>query len=129
MQPKWWEIVIFVAIVGSVAGGVFYGRSQALAIYGDDVAQGEWDTWREDATQMSEGIGPVKRRAPKSLQPPALVLMSQYFGVCLVGSVLLSSVLTITILAFVRGVMSSPTMVDRSRDQSPAATARQPRLP
>lgn len=124
MQPKLWEIAIFVVIVGSVVGGLFYGRSQAIAIYGDTTAQGEWDNWRQDATAMAEGEGPVYRRAPKSPAPPALVLMQQYFGVCLTGSVLLSAILTITTLAFVRGVMTSKPLVDRSSEQSPSATSR-----
>jgi hypothetical protein len=108
-------LLAYLAILAIVIGGVFYGRAQALAIYGSQEAQTEWDAWREDAKKMTTGPGPVKRRAPKSIQPPALVLMRDYFNICLAGAVLLTSVLFGTFMVLIRGAFAPATKIGASR--------------
>ena len=49
--------------------------------------------------------GPVRRRVPKSTEPPALVLMRDYFGVSLIGAVLFTTVLYWVIAWFVMGIL------------------------
>jgi len=56
---------------------------------------------------MAEQPSVVKRRAPKSAQPPALVLMRDYFAVCLGGALVLSTVLFATFMMLVRGAFGS----------------------
>ena len=65
----------------------------------------EWDAWRTDAQKMAEESTTVKRRPPKSAEPPALVLMRDYFPACLALAVLLSSVLFGTIMLLARGAL------------------------
>jgi hypothetical protein len=102
-RPILW-LAAYAALIAAVIAGAFYGRQQAIAIYGTPQAQAEWDTWREDAKkQLAEDTGPVKRRFPKSAQPPALVLMRDHFAICLGLALLLSSVLFATFVFFVRG--------------------------
>jgi hypothetical protein len=101
-------LLAYLAVISLIVGGLFYGRSQALAVYGSQQAQTDWDTWRADATKMAEQPGPVKRRAPKSVEPPALVLMRNHFASCLGLAVLLSSVLFGTFMIFIRGALSAP---------------------
>ncbi|HEX5102891.1 MAG TPA: hypothetical protein VFV87_03720 [Pirellulaceae bacterium] len=101
----WFWLVAYVALVAAVAGLMFRARGSMLAIYGTDAAQAEWDAWREDAREMASGSGPVKRREPKSAEPPALVLMRDYFAACLGLAVLLSSVLFGTFMVFLRGAL------------------------
>ncbi len=108
------DIALLVLLLAAVTGGLIFGRQQAIAVYGDRAAQSEWDAWREDAKELSKGPGPVIRRTPKSAAPPALVLMRNYFVVCLALSLLLSSVLFITTLAFLRGAFNTAPFVDRS---------------
>ena len=109
------DLILFVTMLASVIGGLIFARQQAIAVYGDQAAQTEWDAWRTDAKKLSQqGPGPVIRREPKSARPPALVLMQDYFGVCLALSLLLSSVLFVTMLGFFRGALSSAPFVDRS---------------
>jgi hypothetical protein len=108
-------LALWIALVAAVVGGLFYARSRVMAAYGTDQAQAEWETWREDAKSQAEGKGPVKRRVPKSAEPPALVLMRDYFAVCVVIAVALSSILLGTLIFLVRGALSTPTtFVDRS---------------
>ncbi|HUE70647.1 MAG TPA: hypothetical protein VMP01_07135 [Pirellulaceae bacterium] len=108
-------LALYIALLAAVVAGLFEGRRRALAAYGTDEAQSQWDTWREDAKSQAKGKGPVARRVPKSAEPPALVLMRDYFAVCTVIAVALSSVLFGTLAFFIRGALStSTTFVDRS---------------
>jgi hypothetical protein len=96
----------YLAVVAAVIGAMLKVRSDVSAVYGTQSAQTEWDDWRADAKQMAQGSGPVKRREPKSAEPPALVLMRDHFAVCLGGSLLLTSVLFGTFMIFIRGAFS-----------------------
>jgi hypothetical protein len=106
----------YLVLVALVTFGLFYGRQQAFAIYGSEAAQAEWDVWRDDAKKLADESGPVKRRIPKSIEPPALVLMRDHFVVCLAGSLLLTSVLFGTFMILVRGAFASGgQVIDPSR--------------
>jgi len=98
-------LAAYVAMIAGVVGGMLHLRAEAMAVYGTAEAQAEWDAWREDATKMAEQPSVVKRRAPKSAQPPALVLMRDHFAVCLSLAIVLSTVLFGTFMMFVRGAM------------------------
>jgi hypothetical protein len=102
-------IIAYLLTLTLVAGGAIYGRQRALEIYGSAAAQGEWDQWRADAKKMAEQPSAVKRRVPKSAEPPALVLMRDYFAVCLAGALILSTILFGTFMVFVRGVLQTPS--------------------
>ena len=104
----------YLAMLGLVGGGTAYFRAQTLAVYGTGAAQTDWNEWREDASKRAKGAGPVKQRVPKSVEPPALVLMRDYFAVCLGLALLLSSVLFATFMFFLRGVLNTRPFVDRS---------------
>ena len=107
--------VVYSALMAAVAGGLVYARNRVIAAYGTDQARAEWNTWREDAKSQAEGKGPVTRRVPTNAEPPALVLMRDYFAVCMVIAVALSSILFGTFVFLVRGALNTPTtFVDRS---------------
>jgi len=108
-------LLAYLILLALVIGGLVYGRQQALAVYGSQQAQNDWDQWRGDAKKMAQQPGPVKRREPKSAEPPALVLMRDHFAACLGLAVVLSSVLFGTFMFFLRGAMTPQTpFVDRS---------------
>jgi hypothetical protein len=100
-------LLAYVTAMALVAGGLAYGRTQLLATYGTAEAKTEWEAWRAEAQKMAQGAGPVKRRVPGSLEPPALVLMRDHFAVCLGFALLLSTVLFGTFMYFVRGAMAT----------------------
>ena len=108
------DLLAYIAVVAAVVAAMAFARSQALRNYATDEAQGQWEKWRQKAKEQEQGEGPVARRTPKSAEPPALVLMRDYFAVCLVIAVTLSSVLFVTFLALVRGALTTPAFVDRS---------------
>jgi UPF0716 family protein affecting phage T7 exclusion len=111
-----WSLALFgwlaayLAVIALVIAGVSYMRIVAFAVYGTAQAQTEWDTWREDVKELEKQPYPVKRRMPKSAEPPALVLMRDYFGVCLTIAIVLSSILFGTFMVLVRGAMNGNSM-------------------
>jgi hypothetical protein len=100
-------LAAYAVVLAFVVGSVSYMRNVAIAVYGTPQAQTEWDTWREDVKELEKLPYPVKRRTPKSVEPPALVLMRDYFGICLAIAVVLSSVLFGTFMLLARGAANS----------------------
>lgn len=99
-------LLAYLTVMAAISAGLAYGRWQALATYGTPEAKTQWEDWRKDAAKMAQGPGPVKRRAPKSPEPPALVLMRDHFAACLVLALLLSTVLFGTFMFFLRGALA-----------------------
>jgi hypothetical protein len=75
-----------------VVGGMFVVRDRTLATMSTPEAQAEWDAWRESEVNQRDDLS-VKRRPPKSAEPPALVLMRDYFPVLLGAAVVFGSLL------------------------------------
>ena len=99
--------VSYALLLTAVLGGSFTARAWARSVYGSREAQAQWQKWRAGAAKLSSE-GPVQRRVPKSDQPPALVLATTYFGICLAIVLVLTTVLFATAAFFVHGVWQSP---------------------
>ena len=98
---------LYVLLLTIVVAGSFYARSWAISVYAGPEAQSQWDEWRVGVAKLSSE-GSVKRRVPKSDQPPALILATTYFGICLTIALVLTTVLFATAAYFVHGVLRSP---------------------
>src|SRR5262245_36654228 len=103
----WAWLVGYVVLLSAILWSLYYVRWWALAEMAKPDSVGQWQTWREDERQQAEHPGPVQRRVPKSVEPPALVLMRDYFGISLAGAVLFSSLLYWIIAWLVTGAFSS----------------------
>jgi hypothetical protein len=88
----WW-IAGYVVLVGVVVGTMFWLRQSEVADLSSPRAISDWQVWREDVREQQVNRGPVERRVPKSDEPPALVLMRDYFTVLMFGAILFSSLL------------------------------------
>ena len=81
-------------------------RRWALTELASPDAQQQWETWRED---VREGQDPqsdtVERRVPGSSEPPALVLMRDYYWTCLIAAVGLSTLLYAVLAWFFFGAV------------------------
>ena len=113
--------VFYVLLLAGVVGGSLFARSWAISTYGTPQAQAQWEKWKAGATKLSTE-GPVKRRVPKSDKPPALVLATTYFGVCLTIVLVLTSVLFATAAYFVQGVLRSPGGIRKESKQKTHAS-------
>ena|GEM_PF-946049 len=116
-------LVAYFALLAAAAGGIVRGRSWAIATYDTSEATEQWQEWKSAATEMSKSPETVKRKPPKSDLPPAVVLMKDYFGICLVGGVGLTAVLLAAIMLMLRGALAnSQPFVDRSSPEPKSAT-------
>jgi hypothetical protein len=97
-------IPLYFLLLALVVGGMVYARSRTLDLYGTPAAQHEWREWVED-TREQQGKGPVRRRTPQASRPPALILMKDYFAVCLAGASLLSTALYWTFALMLQGAL------------------------
>ena len=77
-------------------------RESALTRFSTDAATKNWEDWRAAADELGRQ-GSVEREAPKSVEPPALVLMRDHYPACLGISLLLSSCLYAWFMFCVRG--------------------------
>ncbi len=87
-----------------IAVSMFYTRQQVVRVHQSPLAQQQWDEWRRAMSDQQAQPGPVLRRPVRSAEPPALVLMRDYFGVCLAMTLVLSGVLIAVLLMFLRGI-------------------------
>ena len=76
-------------------------RQSIVANLSTPAAQAQWQRWKDEETvRQGDPRAPVKRRTPKSSEPPTLVLMRDSFPAIIVA---MSVVAT---LCFAFGVMS-----------------------
>lgn len=87
-----------------IVGGMFMARQETLTAMSTPEAQAEWDAWRESEVNQREDL-PVKRRPPKSPEPPALVLMRDHFPVLLGAAVVFGSLLYAALVFAVSGAL------------------------
>jgi hypothetical protein len=99
-------LACYVLLIAAVIWWLVSARQWALAELATPQSIGKWQAWREDVRQQQKDPGPVRRRVPKSAEPPALVLMRDYFGVSLAGAILFSTVLYWIIAWFVNGIVA-----------------------
>lgn len=116
--PRRIALVLYAVLMVAVFLGLRQARDWSASTYGVDAARSDWQEFRDDVARDAPQA-PVQRRVPRSAEPPALVLMRDYFTECLVISLVLTSALYGTIAFFVLGVLSGPpTLADESTDRS-----------
>ncbi len=91
--------------MAAIVWSLLTARDWALAELATPRSLEQWEQWREDVRVQQTEPGPVRRRVPKSTEPPALVLMRDYFGVSLIGAILFTTVLYWVIAWFVVGML------------------------
>jgi hypothetical protein len=68
--------------------------------------QAEWDTFRGDMRRQSGRDGPVQRKVPRSVEPPARVWLRDYFPLAVAAWTLFSGVLGGVFCLFVVGTLT-----------------------
>ena len=102
-MPRAIWIACYLFCMWLVVIGMIRARRAAVDGYGTESAQTAWDSWRSFAETETNTEGPVQRRSPKSDEPPALVLMRDYFYACTAFALLMSSILFGTMALMIRG--------------------------
>jgi hypothetical protein len=96
---------VYALLTLAVGWSLLLARNWALAELATPSSMEQWQEWRDDVRVQQAEPGPVQRRVPKSNEPPALVLMRDYFGVSIIGAVLFTSVLYWVIAWFIMGML------------------------
>ena len=86
-----------------------FGRSNPVAELSSPESISDWQDWRADVQEQKAHPGPVERRVPKRrLEPPALVLLRDFFAVLMFGALLFQLDAVSWIMAwFAIGIMTS----------------------
>ncbi len=96
-----------------MAGLVYWlaaARGWALTELTTPQAQSEWQRWKRDATEHTVvGDGPIERRAPKSDEPPALVILRDSFPGVILTCLALGSFVFCFLMVVIRGAFRSAT--------------------
>jgi hypothetical protein len=104
----WLALTLYLLLMAGLTLGIFRARSWASSVYWNEQAQSQWDEYRDDVAEQSERRAPVQRRIPRSVEPPALVLLRDHFGTCLTISLVLTSALYACFMFFLGGVILGP---------------------
>jgi hypothetical protein len=102
--------LLYIALVVVIVWQVSELRTSMLAQLSTPEAQADWEKWRADTTKP----GPVARREPKSTEPPALVLLRDYYSVCLGTALFFSSLLFLVTMLLVRGAFGKSVTGEKS---------------
>jgi len=123
-------LAAYIAFAAAIAGGMFYARSAVMAEYDTPEAKAEWEKWREKAQLDSKkwrkehGLpddpkATIDRRPPPSEEPPALVMMRDYFGTCLFAALFFGSLLFAMLCFAIRGAFSGDEAVAEGATSQP----------
>jgi hypothetical protein len=112
-KHRWlpWWIAGYTALIAAVVGSMLWARQSVLEGLATPESISDWQTWRSDVKQTQTNTGQAERRVPKSDQPPALVLMRDYFGVLMTGAILFTSMLYWVIAWFITGIVKGKTNI------------------
>ena len=94
----------YLLLLSGVALGLWYGRQWSARTLANAPAQAQWQDYRQALAAQAKQGGPVQRQVPRSLEPPALVLLRDHFGSCLLLAMLIASALFATLAFFAIGV-------------------------
>jgi len=97
-------------MVAWVLGSLFAARAWALAELSTPQAMEQWETWREGVRNQQDQAAPVYHRIPKSPEPPALVLLRDYFAIACIGAVLFCSMLYGVIVWLILGIFQKKSL-------------------
>ena len=102
-------VVAWLAFISLPPIGLSMLRQQLLLWQSSPTAQQEWDRFRAAMREESTGAGPVRRKVPKSAEPPLKVWLRDYFVLAIAAWILFGSVVFL-----VTGVLASGAWAGRS---------------
>jgi hypothetical protein len=105
----WLWAACYVVLVSVIAWSMFAARRWAVAELASPAAQSDWQAWREDVKRQQTESAPVRLRVPQSPEPPAAVLLRDYFGVLMTATVVLSSFLFWVVAWLASGAVAAKT--------------------
>lgn len=99
----------YLLLMVAIVLGLVQGRRWAQSTLSSAKAQDDWQRFRNDVETQVESDSPVRRRVPKSTEPPGLVLMRDHFATCTTISLVLSTMLYAALAFLAYGAFASPS--------------------
>lgn len=98
---RFWIVSVLIYLGGLIAIIAFMQtmRGELIEELSTPEAIAAWQKWKADAANPDGKLGPVERRAPKTDEPPTLVLMRDHYAP------ILATVLTFYTLLFAFGAL------------------------
>ena len=113
-------VVIYLATMASVAGLLWRARTWATAELSRASSVDEWQKWKADVLENNAAPdAPVKRRMPKSDEPPALVLLRDGFAGVLGATLVVASFIYAVAAFFTWGIFFSRATVPSGSKSAP----------
>jgi hypothetical protein len=103
----WW-VAGYALLIAAAGWSVFAAKRWALAELSTPASTADWEAWREDIRAQQDRPTPIRRRVPKSAEPPALVLTRDYFAVVMAAAVIFSSLIYWIMAWLVMGALAVP---------------------
>ena len=100
-------LIAYLAAMIALVWYLVHLRSDQIARLSNSAARQDWQTWREAARQQTGEQGPVQRKLPSSVEPPALVFLRDHFPVVVAAGLVFGSALFALLLFTVYGTLSS----------------------
>jgi hypothetical protein len=86
-------LVSYLVVIAAIVIGLLQLREMQLQKLDQPAARQQWQDWRDAAADQAGMEGSVQRRPPKATEPPALILLRDYFPTVLAASIVISSAL------------------------------------
>ena len=104
--PRLLLLAIYLVLMAIIVWRLAIARDWALEQRSDPQALAQWSQWREDVRQERDPQArSVQRRVPKSVEPPVVVLMRDYFAICLIAALGFSTLLFLVITWMATGAL------------------------
>lgn len=114
-------LAAWLACMAAVSYGLARARHWALAEVGTIEVRAEWQRWRsEEQARAEDTTGSVQRRAPKSDEPPLLILLRDYFPATVVSVLLIATVMFGFLAIVVPGALRSRSRLDDNQRRAEA---------
>lgn len=97
-------LAAYLATIGSLAAGLVYVRRQVVAQLSSPRALAEWQAWKAQTERQAQRPGLPARRAVRSNEPPALVLLRDHFAPIMAMSLTVATFLFGFLAMILRGV-------------------------
>ncbi len=98
----------WVALVALPPVAFLRWREARLEALSAPAVQREWDRFRADMREQAAGAGPVRRKVPRSVEPPERVWLRDYPGVVVAAWVVFVGLLGAVVGVLLRGAATTP---------------------
>jgi len=99
------SLVLYLLFIGAMVWKLYDLRAEMIEQLDNPQSQAQWQQWREESVQP----GPVERKMPRSERPPALVLLQDYFPMCLTAALLFGSLVFLVTMLLFRAALRGDT--------------------